>query len=200
MTKEVILVVNRSDLGDLPEKAFIFHDASLIRELSQFFRFTDRGPAETDPSMKQLIPYIVVFSHDGEVFVFRRLSGGGEKRLENLKSIGIGGHIRPSDGDDPIMGGALRELQEELVVDPLPDSFPLRFQGLLNDDTNPVGSVHLGLVFTLRLPAGTHVSVGEPDVLEGRFVRRAEVLNADGYETWSQIIVPHLEELWVRSS
>ena len=68
----------------------------------------------TDPSLKQIIPYAVVVS-GGQVFRYFR-QGGGEARLLGLASVGVGGHINPIDGNDPVRAGIDRELDEELVL------------------------------------------------------------------------------------
>ena len=100
-----------------------------------------RGDAEEDPTYKQVIPYLVL--RDGERwFLMRRTRAGGDARLHDLWSIGVGGHLNPGDGD--LEGGLRREWAEELVADFVPEFEPV---GLLNDDTTPVGAVHVGLVF-----------------------------------------------------
>ena len=77
-----------------------------------------------------------------------RTTAGGDPRLHGKASIGVGGHLNPVDaGEDPLQGGLRREWAEELVADWEPQ-FDL--VGLLNDDTNPVGSVHLGVVFQVE--------------------------------------------------
>ena len=59
-----------------------------------------------------------------------------------------GGHLNPVDeGDDALMTGLRREWSEELEADWEPE---FRLIGLLNDDSNPVGAVHLGVVFSVR--------------------------------------------------
>ncbi len=96
---------------------------------------------EADPDFKQIIPYLVL--RDGEAyFLMRRTRAGGDVRLHDRWSIGVGGHLNP--GDEDLDGGLRREWSEELVADFVPD---FRFIGLLNDDTTPVGEVHLGAVF-----------------------------------------------------
>src|SRR5215471_18559418 len=60
------------------------------------FDFRPRYEVETDPSFKQLIPYIVLKCGE-QVFHYRRGASGTEKRLEALRSIGIGGHISEAD-------------------------------------------------------------------------------------------------------
>src|SRR5271168_1258992 len=67
------------------------------------YQFRPRYEMESDPGFKQLIPYIVL-KFGEELFHYRRGSAGAEKRLQALRSIGIGGHISEVDarsGDDP---------------------------------------------------------------------------------------------------
>lgn len=152
-------------------------------------RFLDRPLAEESPAFKQLIPYVVV--RDGErVFLMERTDAGGDARLHGKASIGVGGHLNPVDeGDDPLTDGLRREWAEELVAHWEPE---FRLVGLLNDDSNPVGSVHLGVVFEVEA-AGRSVEVREHDKLTGRFATAAEVRAAwDRMETWSRLVASHL--------
>jgi predicted NUDIX family phosphoesterase len=59
---------------------------------------------------------------------------------------------------------------------------------LLNDDSNPVSRVHLGLVFLVEPEPGTRVAVRETDKLEGEALpleaMRRHYLNM---ESWSQL-------------
>jgi predicted NUDIX family phosphoesterase len=148
-------------------------------------RYLERPVAEEDPSHKQLIPYVVV--RDGSrVFLMERTDAGGDRRLHGKVSIGVGGHLNPVDeGDDPLMAGLRREWEEELVADWSPD---FRLIGLLNDETNPVGAVHLGVVFEVEA-AGRPVDVRERDKLSGSFVDPDRVRAVwDRLETWSQLV------------
>jgi predicted NUDIX family phosphoesterase len=152
-------------------------------------RFMDRPLAEEDPAFKQLIPYVVV--RDGAlVYLMERTAAGGDARLHGKASIGVGGHLNPVDeGEDPLTDGLRREWSEELVADWEPE---FRLVGLLNDDSNAVGSVHLGVVFEVEA-AGRPVEVRESDKLTGRFATAAEVRAAwDGMETWSRLVAEHL--------
>ena len=148
-------------------------------------RYLDRPLAEDDPSHKQLIPYVVV--RDGsQVFLMERTDAGGDARLHGKASIGVGGHLNPVDeGEDALMAGLRREWAEELEADWEPD---FRLVGLLNDDSNPVGAVHLGVVFTVDA-GGRAAGVRERDKLIGAFVSAREVDAAwDRLETWSQLV------------
>jgi predicted NUDIX family phosphoesterase len=164
--------------------------------------FVERERAERTPAWKQVIPYCVV-SNDATVLLMRRRAKGGEARLHGKLSIGVGGHINPIDGADDRIGGDLvlraarREIEEELEVQ---GEFELALFGYLNDDSNPVGAVHLGLVFAANLAHAARIR--EEDVLEGRMVTPGELralergsASGESLETWSSLLVPHLEAL-----
>ena len=95
-----------------------------------------------------------------------RTDAGGDARLHGKASIGVGGHLNPvDDGEDALMAGLRREWHEELETDWEPE---FELVGLLNDDSNPVGAVHLGVVFVVEA-AGRPVRVREHDKLVGAF-------------------------------
>jgi predicted NUDIX family phosphoesterase len=145
-------------------------------------RFMPRMAMEGDPSFKQVIPYVVL--RDGpRWFLMQRTRAGGDARLHDRWSIGVGGHLNPGDLDVP--GGLRREWAEELAADFLPDFEPI---GLLNDDTTPVGQVHLGVVYVAEA-AGRPVAVREVDKLRGSFVETTVVASVrDRLETWSRLV------------
>jgi predicted NUDIX family phosphoesterase len=154
-------------------------------------RYLERPTAEGDPAFKQLIPYVVV-RDAAAVFLMHRTDAGGDARLHGRASIGVGGHLNPVDaGEDALMAGLRREWAEELDAPWDPD---FRLVGFLNDDTNPVGSVHLGVVFTVEA-SGRPVAVRERDKLRGEFVPVAAVrAAADRLETWSALVAASLLE------
>jgi predicted NUDIX family phosphoesterase len=163
--------------------------AGLHVAVSEHGRFLDRPVAEESPEWKQIIPYVVV--RDGErTFLMERTDAGGDPRLHRKASIGVGGHLNPVDeGGDPLMLGLAREWAEELVADWRPH---FRLVGLLNDDSNPVGAVHLGVVFEVQAD-GRPVAVRETDKLNGRFASLEEVRSAwERLETWSQLVADEL--------
>lgn len=162
---------------------------TLRAALAAYGTFLDRPVAEDDPTHKQLIPYVVV--RDGErIFLTERSTAGGDARLHGKASIGVGGHLNPVDeGEDPLTDGLRREWSEELDTSWEPD---FRLVGLINDDSNPVGSVHLGVVFTVEAD-GRAVSVREHEKLIGRWVTVDELRSVwDRLETWSQLVAAHL--------
>ena len=154
----------------------------LLEAVARHGSFRARGEAETDPTWKQVIPYVLVT--DGpRIFLMRRTRAGGDARLHDRFSIGVGGHVNPSDRG--IAGGLAREWREEIEADLEPDFEPV---GLLNDDSDPVGAVHLGLVYRVDV-AGRPVAVRETHKLSGAFVGPEEVTAVrDRLETWSQLL------------
>ena len=156
------------------------------------FEFRARSEVETDPSFKQLIPYIVLKCGDA-LFHYRRGSAGTEKRLAALRSVGIGGHISEEDargGTDLYHTGMMRELTEEVE---LGCGFTERCVGFINDDRTPVGSVHLGVVHVFELDSPAAHS-REDALAEAGFAPWSELLRfAEQFETWSQFVLEHLK-------
>jgi predicted NUDIX family phosphoesterase len=162
-------------------------------------RFMLRSQAETDPAYKQIIPYVIMM-HAGKVLSYVRGRRAGETRLVGNRSIGIGGHINPSD-DLPLfnadfrqtyLAAVEREVAEEVVVD---TAYEDRIVALLNDDSNPVGQVHLGVVhcWTLETPK---VVRREQMITQLAFLSFAELHAArDSMETWSQLCLDGLDEM-----
>jgi predicted NUDIX family phosphoesterase len=160
----------------------------LLAALEEHGSFRPRPEAEGDPDWKQAIPYLAL--RDGKrIFLMKRTKAGGDARLFDRYSIGVGGHVNPEDRD--ALGGLRREWREELVADFEPPFEPI---GLLNDDSNEVGAVHLGLVFAADA-AGRPVSVRETHKLVGHFASLDEVAAvAEHLETWSALLFEHLIE------
>jgi predicted NUDIX family phosphoesterase len=162
--------------------------ADLIRRRGMF---RARSAMEADPTWKQVIPYPIL--RDGpRWFLMRRTRAGGDARLHDRYSIGVGGHVNPIDGglDGDLSGALEREWTEELDVDFVPT---FRFVGLLNDDTTSVGQVHLGVVYEGDA-GGRPVAIRETEKLSGGFVGTAEVAAVvDRLETWSRLAFEFIE-------
>jgi predicted NUDIX family phosphoesterase len=125
---------------------------------------------------------------DGErLFLMQRTAAGGDARLHDLWSLGIGGHLNPEDGG--VLEGLRREFHEEMAADWDPEPSLL---GLLNDDDVLVGQVHVGVVFEADA-AGRPLSIRETDKLRGEFVLPQAVAPVyDRLETWSQFLYDHV--------
>ncbi len=189
---ELILVVKRTDLFPVVawqglQEADQSYFSTIIQEKKQFL---PRSLMETDPTYKQIIPYLI-FNYEDKYFLMQRQAKASEQRLKSKFSLGIGGHINEVDinGND-IAAWARREFEEEVdykgtyTVEPL---------GMLNDDSNPVGEVHVGFVYLLRGDS--------PDIKIKSEHKSGQLLTLDecdalydSMETWSQIVLDYLLE------
>ena len=186
---ELVLVVPRASIMADPGWHGVTADGLDAFEMlvARDGQFRPRAEVEIDRSWKQVIPYLVL--RDGpRYFLMRRTQAGGDARLHDRWSIGVGGHLNPGDGD--LAGGLGREWREELVADFEPD---FRLIGLLNDDTTEVGSVHVGAVYVADA-GGRAVAIRETDKLTGACADPAEVgAVVDRMETWSALVFAHIE-------
>ncbi|MHC4445214.1 MAG: hypothetical protein ACYTF1_06935 [Planctomycetota bacterium] len=200
--EEQVLVVERKVL----EQAGMFQ--GLTFEVDRYFdqlfvpgvpRFMPRPQAEEDPNYKQLIPYVII-TYDGKYLSYVRGKRAGETRLTGNRSIGIGGHINPAD-DMPLFNtdyreayltAVQREVAEEVTIEA---GYTDRVVALLNDDSNEVGQVHLGIVhcWTLDSPA---VNKREQMITQMTFMSPAELQEVrDSMETWSSLCLDGLIEV-----
>ncbi len=155
------------------------------------FSFHARSQVETDPSFKQLIPYVLL-RHDDSLFHYRRGATGTETRLRSLRSLGIGGHISETDAagpGDPYANGTMRELMEEVTI---AANWTERLLGFINDDRTPVGSVHLGIVHLFNLDRA-EVRSNEAALADAGFAPIATLSSErEQFETWSQFALEML--------
>jgi predicted NUDIX family phosphoesterase len=161
-------------------------------------QFMDREAAEQDPSFKQIIPY-GIFRYDGKILHYTRGGSSGEARLHDKGSLGIGGHINPIDNQDHTMGiatymaGVEREVSEEITIN---GSFSQKVIGVINDDSNDVGAVHLGVVHLFELSTND-VTSNESALANLQFLSPDELMQPtlyDKLETWSQLALQLLKE------
>ena len=201
--EEQVLVVERKVLEQAGSFQGLAFDVQ--RYLREIFvpgvpRFLPRSQVEKDPSYKQLIPYVIV-SFDGKYLSYVRGKRAGEARLLNLRSIGIGGHINPIDADNSSLFAYLyenyltaveREVTEEVAVE---TSHTDSIVALLNDESNEVGRVHLGIVHYWILDA-PKVKKREQMITQMTFMTPAELQEVrDTMETWSQLCLKGLDEM-----
>lgn len=173
-------------------------DDQFLRTLLEpaFLSYRPRGEVETDPSFKQLIPYVVLH-WAGQIFQYTRGQAGGEKRLQSLRSIGIGGHINEEDGTptaEPYQTGMRRELYEEVAITA---PYRERYLGFIFDPSTPVGEVHLGIVHWLDLEQPLAKPREEAIHKAGFRPVRDLIQQISEFETWSQLV---LEEIASRTA
>ncbi len=199
--EEQVLVIERKVLEQVGMFQGLTFDVE--RYLREFFvqgvpRFMPRSQVEENPAYKQLIPYVLM-SYQGKYLSYVRGKRAGETRLVGNRSIGIGGHINPVDWTlfsaelyKIYLEAVEREVAEEVSVE---TSHTDRVVALLNDESNEVGSVHLGIVHHWILNA-PKVSKREQMITQMAFMTPAELHEVrDTLETWSGLCLTQLTEM-----
>jgi predicted NUDIX family phosphoesterase len=150
--------------------------------------FLWRSTMEEDHAYKQIIPYLI-FENNGRYFLMQRHSKASDTRLRSKFSLGIGGHVRQDDieGKD-IFAWARREFDEEVNYS---GSFEIETIGLINDDTNDVGKVHIGMVLLLRASSD---KISVKSELQGGVMATVDECRAqyENMEAWSKLVFDHL--------
>lgn len=152
--------------------------------------FLPRSLMESDPKYKQIIPYLI-FKFEDTYFLMQRQAHSSEQRLKNKYSLGIGGHIRQEDlSSDSIIDWAKREFEEEVDYK---GSYKVELLGMLNDDSNAVGEVHIG--FVLLLTGDSNLISVKEELKSGQLLTLSECENLYGsLEGWSQIVLDFLKK------
>jgi predicted NUDIX family phosphoesterase len=155
-----------------------------LEELLADTRYVARSACETDESLVQIIPYIVV-TYGDFVLCYQR-EGGGEKRLDGKWSLGFGGHV--NDADRSYLDGLRREGHEELLgfshsslVPPI---------GFIWDTSNAVGRVHVGVLHTYSFG---NSPVAPAEACRTRWEPIRLVAFDSRLENWSKIAVPMIQ-------
>ena len=159
-------------------------------------KFIARDDAEENFKYKQLIPY-VIFRYKNKFLTYQRGIKSSEKRLESMRSLGIGGHISTNDpkifsSSGDYKEGMKRELYEEVNYGPTSKE---QIIGLINDDSNEVGRVHFGVIHLFELKQ-EDVTKKEAALIDLKFETIKELKNKiNVYENWSKLCILLLEEL-----
>lgn len=171
----------------------------LFKDIENGF-FQSRYDCEFDELILQIIPYVIVFGPERQVFSYVRASNikdYGDRRLFGKHSIGLGGHIRKNDGPHYLETCIEREvLQEEISITGFHS--PPRLVGTLMAYDRPVDRVHFGVIYTMHTDG--LVQPNESSLVSGKMVSLEGLLNDQErdqkYETWSRTLIPFLPELY----
>lgn len=190
---------------------FNSYNGAYTQQLLQHGFFVKREIAEYSEEYLQVIPYVTIRSKD-EFLTYRRTSKGGEERLHEKFSVGVGGHVNTDDlikalsspppnkvyAELAMIEGVDRELKEELEWDA--QRHWLMVNGpIIYDGTNSVGRVHLGVVFEGHLPDKEGVSLKKQEGLADiQWNTIEELLELeDKLEEWSSMYVHYKNQIEV---
>ncbi len=147
-----------------------------------------RKYAEEDETYKQIIPYFI-FKHASTLFLMERAENAGEKRLKGMLTLGIGGHLSKEDAaGKSLEHWGMREFHEEVSFNDTVSFVPL---GIVNDETTPVGRVHMGLVYLVE-GSTPNISI-KSELKNGNLTTLPSISNRYEYlEPWSKVCFDHL--------
>jgi len=191
--EELVFAFHADELWKLipyNKKGLIKGNSGILKEIVQNGLFLRRSDLEEDPSFKQIIPYAII-SHKESFYLFRRTSGQTEKRLHNKFSLGVGGHMNPDDSmeskEQYFIDELKRELFEEIKLLNGCLIEDIEFIGFINDDTIPVGRVHVGLLYNIHV-SNKEVYINETDKMTAVWIDKSNLAEFyRGMETWTKI-------------
>ncbi len=167
-------------------------------ECAEHAFFEDRAAAEVNEDQKQIIPYVVMRRGD-KVLAYSRSKKSGEGRLHNKWSVGIGGHINPEDEDKKIginmvLSNAInRELLEELEWGDTFDNTINHINefGVIYDNADSVGRVHLGYVLIVDIPKEetSYPQPREDTIADCQWFTVKDASKLMNLEGWSKIVL-----------
>lgn len=162
--------------------------SGLERNIEANGLYLDRELLETNLVFKQIVTYCMLLSDAGTVFSYRR--GGGEPRLKDKWSLGIGGHVHQLDTkpENLIKVNVMKNVEREVGVGTR--IMGLRHLGYINCEDSPVNRDHLGLLFLKEVYDEHEIKANSPDILEGEFRSQAEIeklMKKHEFEEWSEI-------------
>jgi len=182
---ELVFAVPTAEIWNLltyKEQGLIHGSSDELKMIVLKGMLRKRNELEEDPLFKQIIPYAVI-SNKESFYLFKRTSGQTEKRLHNKLSLGVGGHMNPRDSMESKEQYLLDELKRELYEEVkflngcLVEN--IEFIGFINDDTIPVGRVHIGLLYNIHL-SNKEVYINETDKMTADWIDKSNL--AEFYE------------------
>lgn len=159
---------------------------------------------EEDDRFSQVIPYVVAKIGD-KVLAYTRAAKGEETRLHGMVSVGAGGHVefcdvslKPAEFEidlcQTLHYATLRELDEEL-----PSTARIAvarapvLKGLLATRGTPVGDVHVGVVYAIKLESLPLEVEGSLAKVHLASIDELSVLGEQGrLEPWTAALLPFL--------
>ncbi|MCD6449241.1 MAG: NUDIX domain-containing protein [Thermotogaceae bacterium] len=197
MKEEKVLVVTAKEVSKVLNNAegLVCVDENTIMNLIRKGFFVERSKAEINEEWRQIIPYVVMVDR-GKVLLMKRTKKQSEKRLHNLYSIGVGGHINDEDSNNPVEAfkkGMKREINEEVDA----RVRELKFLGVINDLSSPVSRVHLGVLY---LAEASFKEMKEKELFEWELVEINKLHEyREGMEGWSKIALDGLKKHLMQS-
>jgi len=186
--EEMVLVVDADALDGItgvPGLSRSYEDMASFKFNSILSKkFVKRNLAEQDETIKQIIPYVVI-RRNGKILAYQRSKISAEGRLHNKWSVGIGGHINPCDDTSKTNNVFYMNALDGIIPETIEQ------YGILYDNSDSVGRVHVGIVFILDAPESSmdYPQPNEESIANTIWVFPEEANKLPGIEGWSKIVI-----------
>lgn len=177
------------DLKVVSENQFHFINRDIVDSLVE-----DR--LQIGQALPQILGYSVI--QCGKDILSYSRKKGAEVRLHGSRSIGFGGHVDISDYSEQDAGylnalikACQRELKEELGLTLQINQ--QQFDSLIVDQSNLVGSVHVGLPLYIKLENKDQLSIDKNEISDPVWKNINELkAEIEEYENWSKLIIEQM--------
>lgn len=190
MKNELIAIAKKEDIfKDIPYQEGIFqYDNNIIHNIVKYQKESIRHLAELDYSHKQIVSYII-FMHNQNIFLMERSNKSSEQKLKNKFSLGIGGHLNKNDLQKDILYWGMREFEEEVNYIDTAQIEPI---AIINDESNDVGKLHLGIVYIMQ---GNSNKINiKSELKSGQLISIHKCFDYyDKLEPWSQLAIDFIQ-------
>lgn len=153
------------------------NDANLEDLILSNFEYKERGIMEEDASYQQPIPYVIIINPKTQkIIAYQRWSStstSGEQRLYGKRSLWVGGHveIEQKDSNNPLQATALQEIKEEIGLENISK---ITSMGYINDNSNPVGKVHIWVIYLAETPE-EEINIWDGEIAKVGFFSKDEI-------------------------
>lgn len=160
----------------------LLYDSYKDADFNQLLVSVDRAAVETDPTVKQIIPYVVIIDRSNNILTYTRK--GSESRLVGKVSIGFGGHWKT---EESFFQCIRRELSEELGITNFYE-IAIEIEDTIYSEETEVDSVHYGILVSAIVDALEKVvSRNENNEVKDIKTMTLDEIDPDKLETWSKI-------------
>lgn len=201
MGDEKIVCFEKEILNRYEIKDSIFYNKEFWGEVTENLKVFPRSKIEKDYSYKQIIVYVVIKSQNNYL-VYHRSPATGEKRLSNMYSLGIGGHVNSDDVsqlhlineraiNNFFLKAVMREINEEITINSQIIDEP-KLLCFINDDSDDVGKVHFGVVWILEISEKKVDRRFERGIGKINFFELTDLIKKENlFENWSKLLIQY---------
>lgn len=203
--KPSVLCINRSAIvtqGIPANNAHGIYPFDLSQVAQNQYHFINRDVVDSNEKEKHLIgcalPQILgycVIKCGNHVLTYAR-KRGAEARLHGNRSLGFGGHVDIDDYSKhqakPYFAALAYSIERELLEEvglQIPISMGM-CDTLIVDQSNPVGSVHVGLPILINVELRNELEIDYSEIADPQWISIQQLKEDIAlYENWSQLLI-----------